>query len=163
MAAAKIRKGDQVVVLSGKDKGKHGEVTKAMPKDGKVIVAGVNVITRHRKPSQANPQGGLERTEGSFQLSRIRIPGRDEPVSPPSSEPHQPRTEGRDPDRQGPTRDRREHHRLGHEVDSAEAGLGHEEELHAAVRRRRSEEERRLHRQVRGGVPGDGDRLRAAG
>ena len=55
MAAQKIKKGDRVVVLSGKDKGKHGEVTKAMPKEGKVIVSGVNVATRHRKASQANP------------------------------------------------------------------------------------------------------------
>ena len=59
--ANKIKKGDTVVVLSGKDKGKTGEVTQSLPKDGKVVVAGVNVITRHRKPTQANPQGGLER------------------------------------------------------------------------------------------------------
>ena len=59
MAASKIKKGDKVVILSGKDKGKHGEVTKNLPREGKVIVAGVNIITRHRKPSQANPQGGL--------------------------------------------------------------------------------------------------------
>ena len=55
MAAAKIRKGDTVVVLSGKDKGKTGEVTRSMPKDMKVIVSGVNVAVRHRKPSQVNP------------------------------------------------------------------------------------------------------------
>jgi large subunit ribosomal protein L24 len=73
MAAAKIKKGDRVVVLSGKDKGKTGEVTKAMPKDGKVVVAGVNVITRHRKPSQANPQGGLERTEAPLHVSKVAI------------------------------------------------------------------------------------------
>jgi large subunit ribosomal protein L24 len=73
MAAQKIRKGDKVVVLSGKDKGKHGEVTKSMPKDGKVIVAGVNVITRHRKPSQVNPQGGLERAEAPLHVSKVAI------------------------------------------------------------------------------------------
>jgi large subunit ribosomal protein L24 len=73
MSASKIKKGDRVVVLSGKDKGKHGEVTKAMPKDGKVIVAGVNVITRHRKPSQANPQGGLERTEAPLHVSKVAV------------------------------------------------------------------------------------------
>ncbi len=65
MAAAKIKKGDRVVVLSGKDKGKHGEVTKSLPKEGKVVVSGVNIITRHRKPSQTNPQGGLERSEAT--------------------------------------------------------------------------------------------------
>src|SRR5215203_2613452 len=73
MAAAKIRKGDQVVVLSGKDKGKHGEVTKSMPKEGKVIVSGVNVAVRHRKPSQANPQGGLERKEAPLHVSNVAI------------------------------------------------------------------------------------------
>jgi large subunit ribosomal protein L24 len=73
MAAAKIKKGDRVVVLSGKDKGKIGEVTKSMPKDGKVVVAGVNVITRHRKPSQANPQGGLERSEAPLHVSKVAL------------------------------------------------------------------------------------------
>jgi len=73
MSASKIRKGDRVVVLSGKDKGKHGEVTKSLPKEGKVVVAGVNVITRHRKPSQVNPQGGLERVEAPLQVSKVAI------------------------------------------------------------------------------------------
>ena len=68
--AMKIKKGDRVVVLSGKDKGKHGEVTKSMPKEGKVIVAGVNVAARHRKPSQANPQGGIERREAPLHASK---------------------------------------------------------------------------------------------
>jgi large subunit ribosomal protein L24 len=73
MAAQKIRKGDKVVVLSGKDKGKTGEVTRAMPKDGKVIVAGVNIATRHRKPTQLNPQGGLERREAAMHVSKVAI------------------------------------------------------------------------------------------
>ena len=73
MAAAKIKKGDTVVILSGKDKGKTGEVTKSIPKDGKVVVSGVNIITRHRKPSQANPQGGLERTEAPMHISKVAI------------------------------------------------------------------------------------------
>jgi large subunit ribosomal protein L24 len=73
MAAAKIKKGDKVVILSGKDKGKTGEVTKAMPKDGKVLVSGVNIITRHRKPSQTNPQGGLERVEAPMHISKVAI------------------------------------------------------------------------------------------
>jgi large subunit ribosomal protein L24 len=73
MAAAKIKKGDKVVVLSGKDKGKHGEVTKSLPKDGKVVVSGVNVVTRHRKPSQLNPQGGLERTEAPLHISKVAL------------------------------------------------------------------------------------------
>ncbi len=73
MAASKIKKGDRVVVLSGKDKGKHGEVTKSLPKEGKVIVAGVNIITRHRKPSQTNPQGGLEKAEAPMHVSKVAI------------------------------------------------------------------------------------------
>ena len=77
MSALKIKKGDTVVVLSGKDKGKTGEVTKAMPKDGKVIVAGVNVATRHRKPTQANPQGGLERREAPMHVSKVAIATKD--------------------------------------------------------------------------------------
>ena len=73
MASLKIKKGDRVVVLSGKDKGKTGDVLRAMPKEGKVIVAGVNVATRHRKPTQVNPQGGLERKEAPMHVSKVAI------------------------------------------------------------------------------------------
>jgi large subunit ribosomal protein L24 len=73
MAAQKIRKGDKVVVLSGKDKGKTGDVVRAMPKDGKVIVSGVNIAVRHRKPTQLNPQGGLERREAPLHVSKVAI------------------------------------------------------------------------------------------
>ena len=73
MAAQKIKKGDHVVVLSGKDKGRTGEVTKAMPKEGKVIVSGINVHARHRKPSQLNPQGGIERKEAPLHVSKVAI------------------------------------------------------------------------------------------
>jgi large subunit ribosomal protein L24 len=73
MASLKIKKGDKVVVLSGKDKGKSGEVTKSFPKDAKVIVSGVNIATRHRKPSQANPEGGLEKREAPMHVSKVAI------------------------------------------------------------------------------------------
>ena len=73
MAAAKIRKGDTVVVLSGKDKGKTGEVVRSMPKENKVVVSGVNVHARHRKPSQTNPQGGIERKEAPLHASKVAI------------------------------------------------------------------------------------------
>jgi large subunit ribosomal protein L24 len=73
MAAAKIRKGDQVVVLTGKDKGKTGEVIRALPKESKVVVSGVNVHARHRKPSQTNPQGGIERKEAPLHVSNVAI------------------------------------------------------------------------------------------
>lgn len=71
MAAARIKKGDQVIVLSGKDKGRTGEVVKAIPKDGKVVVSGINVAVRHKKPSQTNPQGGLERSEAPLHVSKV--------------------------------------------------------------------------------------------
>ena len=73
MASAKIKKGDNVVVLAGKDKGKTGEVTQVLPSDGKVVVAGVNMITRHRKPTQNNPQGGLERREAPLAVSNVAV------------------------------------------------------------------------------------------
>jgi len=73
MASAKIKKGDSVVVLSGKDKGKTGSVTQVMPREGKVVVAGVNIATRHRKPTQTNPQGGLERSEAPMAVSKVAI------------------------------------------------------------------------------------------
>ena len=73
MAAQKIKKGDTVVVLSGKDKGRTGEVVRAMPKDGKVVVSGINVHARHRKPSQLNPQGGIERKEAPLHISKVAI------------------------------------------------------------------------------------------
>ncbi len=73
MSSMKIKKGDKVVVLSGKDKGKHGEVTLSMPKDGKVVVSGVNIATRHKKATQQNPQGGLERREAPMHVSKVAI------------------------------------------------------------------------------------------
>ena len=54
-----VKKGDTVLVLSGKDKGKQGKIVEALPKKAKVVVEGVNKVKRHTKPSQANPQGGL--------------------------------------------------------------------------------------------------------
>jgi large subunit ribosomal protein L24 len=73
MAAAKIKKGDNVVVLSGKDKGRTGTVQVVMPKDGKVVVDGLNVIVRHRKPSQANPQGGIDRKPAPMHISKVAL------------------------------------------------------------------------------------------
>ena len=90
MAAAKIRKGDTVVVLSGKDKGKTGEVVRSMPKDEKVVVSGVNVAVRHRKASQANPQGGLERKEAPLHVSKVAI------ADPKTGKPSRVRFETRD-------------------------------------------------------------------
>ena len=73
MGAAKIKKGDSVVVLSGKDKGRTGTVTRVMPKDGKVVVDGINVAARHRKPTQANPQGGIVRSPAPMAISKVAV------------------------------------------------------------------------------------------
>ncbi len=73
MAAAKIKKGDSVVVRSGRDKGRTGTVLQVLPKDGKALVEGVNVATRHRKPTQANPQGGIERREAPMAISKLGL------------------------------------------------------------------------------------------
>ena len=73
MASLKIKKGDKVVVLSGKDKGKTGEVTQSLPKLMKVVVSGVNIAVRHKKASQADPQGGLERREAPMHVSKVAI------------------------------------------------------------------------------------------
>ena len=90
MGMAKIKKGDTVVILSGKDKGKTGEVTKSLPKDDKVVVAGVNVITRHRKPDQTNPQGGLDRSEAPLHISKVAL------ADPKSGKPTRVRFETKD-------------------------------------------------------------------
>ena len=90
MASARIKKGDTVVVLSGKDKGRTGEVTKAMPKDGKVVVSGVNVAVRHKKPSQTEPQGGLQRSEAPLHISKVAL------ADPKDGKPNRVRFEERD-------------------------------------------------------------------
>jgi large subunit ribosomal protein L24 len=68
--AAKIKKGDKVVVLTGKDKGKNGEVTKVMPDENRVIVSGVKIATKHQKPSQYD-QGGIKRIESPIHVSNV--------------------------------------------------------------------------------------------
>ena len=73
MGAAKIKKGDEVVVLSGKDKGRTGTVSKVLPKEGKIVVDGINVATRHIKPSQANPQGGIQRTPAPMHIAKVAL------------------------------------------------------------------------------------------
>jgi len=67
----KIKKKDRVIVLAGKDKGKVGEVTAVYPKESRVVVSGVNMIARHTKPSQTNPQGGIVRREAAIHVSNV--------------------------------------------------------------------------------------------
>jgi large subunit ribosomal protein L24 len=73
MSAAKIKKGDTVVILSGKDKGKSGDVIRAIPSEDKVVVQGINMISKHKKPSQGNPQGGIERVEAPMHVSKVAM------------------------------------------------------------------------------------------
>ena len=68
-----IKKGDTVIVLSGKHKGQTGKVLLALPRDQKVVVEGVNLVTKHVKPSAANPQGGVEKREGALHASKVSI------------------------------------------------------------------------------------------
>ena len=72
MPKMKIKKGDQVIIISGDDKGKTGEVLKAMPKENKVIVAGVNMVKRHTKPSQTSA-GGIITKEAAIHVSNVAI------------------------------------------------------------------------------------------
>ena len=71
--AAKIKKGDRVVLLTGKDKGRSGQVAKVMPKEGRVVVSGLNLVRRHTRPSQGDPQGGIKTKEASVHLSNVAI------------------------------------------------------------------------------------------
>ena len=69
----RIKKNDTVIVIAGADKGKTGKVLKVMPKDNKVVVEGVNVVTKHVKPSQVNPDGGRIKAEAPFNASNVAI------------------------------------------------------------------------------------------
>ena len=79
--AAKIKKGDRVIVLAGKDKGRQGQVIKVLPKDDRVVVAGVNMVKRHTRPSQGDPQGGIKNKEAALHISNVAF------VDPKSGEP----------------------------------------------------------------------------
>jgi large subunit ribosomal protein L24 len=70
MAKLKVKKGDKVVVIAGRDKGKTGEVLKAFPRENKVIVQGVNVVKRHQRPT-ASTQGGIIEREAKIHVSNV--------------------------------------------------------------------------------------------
>ena len=73
MAGMKIRKGDTVRVLSGKDRGKEGEVIRAIPERGKVIVAGVNIAKKHQRPLNATMQGGIIDKDMPIPVANVAI------------------------------------------------------------------------------------------
>ena len=80
--ALKIKKGDRVVVLTGKDKGKSGEVIRTLPKEGKVIVDGVNVAKKHQRATKATMQGGIIDKDMPIPISAVAIisPGDGKPT-----------------------------------------------------------------------------------
>ena len=71
--AMNVKKGDTVVVLSGKDKGKKGKVTSTMPKESKVVVEGVNMVTCHTKPRRQGEEGGIVRREAALYASKVQV------------------------------------------------------------------------------------------
>ena len=71
-----IKKDDKVIVLSGKDKGKQGKVLIAEPKTGKVVVEGVNVATKHKKPMKQGEEGGIIKVETPIYVSKVQQIGR---------------------------------------------------------------------------------------
>ena len=77
----RLRVGDRVQVISGKDKGKQGRVSKVIAETGKVVVEGVNVVKKHEKPSQKNPQGGIIQKEAAIWASKVM------PIDPETGKP----------------------------------------------------------------------------
>ena len=73
MAGLKIRKGDRVRVLSGKDRGKEGEVMRALPREGKVIVEGVNIARKSQRPTRTTQQGGIIDKDMPIQVSNVAL------------------------------------------------------------------------------------------
>ncbi|HEY4600445.1 MAG TPA: 50S ribosomal protein L24 [Cerasibacillus sp.] len=76
-----VKKGDKVKVISGKDRGKQGTVLEAFPKTDRVLVEGINMVQKHAKPSQENPQGGILNQEAPIHVSNVM------PIDPKSGEP----------------------------------------------------------------------------
>ncbi|MEQ2528968.1 50S ribosomal protein L24 [Robertmurraya yapensis] len=76
-----VKKGDKVMVISGKDKGKTGVVLAAFPKQSRVLVEGINIVKKHSKPNQLNPQGGIISQEAPIHVSNVM------PIDPKSGEP----------------------------------------------------------------------------
>ena len=80
MATMKIKKGDMVKVIAGKDKDKEGKVISINKKDNKVLVEGINMVTKHAKPSMANQQGGIIEMEAPLDISNVMYLYKGKPV-----------------------------------------------------------------------------------
>jgi len=76
-----VKKGDKVMVITGKDKGKTGVILAAFPKKDRVLVEGINIVKKHTKPNQANPQGGIVSQEAAIHVSNVM------PIDPKTGEP----------------------------------------------------------------------------
>lgn len=85
-----VKKGDKVKVISGKDRGKEGTILEAYPKKERVLVEGINMIKKHAKPSQDNPQGGILNQEAAIHVSNVML------IDPKSGEPTRIGYENRD-------------------------------------------------------------------
>ena len=68
-----VKKDDMVVVISGKDKGKKGKVIQVFPKESKILVENINMVTKHQKPTQQMQQGGIVRQEGKLDASKVML------------------------------------------------------------------------------------------
>lgn len=73
MAKLRVKTGDKVIVIAGKDKSKTGRILKVFPAEGRVVVEGVNVVKRHTKPNMANPDGGIVEKEAPIHVSNVAI------------------------------------------------------------------------------------------
>ncbi|BAH05245.1 hypothetical protein CKR_0194 [Clostridium kluyveri NBRC 12016] len=73
MAKVHVRKKDTVMIISGKDKGKTGEVLAVMPKVSKVLVSGINIVSKHQKPNKQNMEGGIIRKEAAIYSSKVML------------------------------------------------------------------------------------------
>ena len=82
MAIAHVRKGDTVLVVAGKERGKKGKVLRVIPEKGRVVVERINMIKKHQKPTQKIRQGGIIEREGAIHLSNVMLvdPGSDKPT-----------------------------------------------------------------------------------
>ncbi|MFP7171491.1 50S ribosomal protein L24 [Terribacillus sp. 7520-G] len=76
-----VKKGDKVKVITGKDRGKEGTILEAYPKKNRVLVEGVNIVKKHAKPSQDNPQGGILEIEAAIHASNVML------IDPKTGEP----------------------------------------------------------------------------
>jgi large subunit ribosomal protein L24 len=77
-----IRKGDQVLVIAGDDKGKKGKVLEVILDKNRAVVEGINIVTKHTKPSAGKPEGGLKKTEAALHVSNLQLidPATDKPT-----------------------------------------------------------------------------------